>query len=220
MGYGKVAPSQIAQKVFPPGEVTAPPPKPARPEVLAQDHSGDSPISVRGMDDVLVSLARCCHPIRGEQIVGYITRGKGISVHAAACPNVDRLLLDAGRRIEVDWAVAEGLSFTAKVLITSEDRRGMLAKVTQAIAALETNIKNIDAEVRGKLGSIEVVLDVSDVTHLERVMEALPQLDGVIRVERTSATAAHDTAERWLAPGQASVLIRRRSTPGTVSTPG
>ena len=186
VGYGKVTAQQVAQKLLPPGEVM---PRPARSDDSAAAAAAtESQILVRGLDDMLVALARCCRPVKGEPIVGYITRGKGISVHADSCPNVDRLLLDAGRRIDVEWATSDGASYAAKLLITTQDRKGILAKVTATIAALETNIKNIEARVKGVHGAIDVVIDVQDVWHLRKVIDAITHVDGVERVERTAGT--------------------------------
>src|SRR6185312_12065063 len=85
-------------------------------------------IKVSGVDDLLVALARCCNPIRGEQIVGYITRGKGVSVHSASCPNVVNLLYDPDRRIDVEWDKGSDPSpYTVRLSIEVEDRKGILA---------------------------------------------------------------------------------------------
>ena len=98
---------------------------------------------------MLVFRARCCNPIRGEKIVGYITRGKGVSVHSATCPNVVNLLYDPERRIDVEWDKAprrrRGSSYTVKLTMEVEDRKGVLAAVSAKIADINTNIKNMEA---------------------------------------------------------------------------
>ncbi len=110
---------------------------------------GEEKIKVRGSDDVLVFRARCCNPIRGEKIVGYITRGKGVSVHSATCPNVVNLLYDPERRIEVEWDKSSGAEaaapYTVKLTMEVEDRKGVLAAVSAKIADINTNIKNMEA---------------------------------------------------------------------------
>src|SRR5207253_2843011 len=111
--------------------------------------SGDDKIKVRGADDVLVFRAKCCNPIRGEKIVGYITRGKGVSVHSATCPNVINLLYDPERKIEVEWDKAPTADTTApyvvKLTMDVEDRKGVIAAVSAKIADINTNIKNMEA---------------------------------------------------------------------------
>jgi GTP pyrophosphokinase len=144
-----------------------------------------APVKVRGLDEVMVYLAKCCEPIRGEPIVGYITRGKGVSVHAQRCANVERLLYDPERRIDVAWAGAEESLFQVKLNITSEDRQGVLARVTSAIADEKSNIKNVSAQTfEGKKGQIIVTLDIADLHHLDRILQRLRGIEGVHHVER------------------------------------
>ena len=105
-------------------------------------------ITVRGMDDIMITLAKCCNPVRGEQIIGYISRGKGVSVHSVACPNVAQLMYDSDRKIEVEWGVGEDGSrhFDIKLILEVEDRQGLLAKIVSAISDEKTNIKNVEAQ--------------------------------------------------------------------------
>ena len=110
---------------------------------------GDEKIKVRGIDDLMVFRARCCNPIRGEKIVGYITRGKGVSVHAATCPNVVNLLYDPERRIDVEWDKgADASPYTVRLKISVEDRRGILAAVSSRISDINTNIRDVEATSR------------------------------------------------------------------------
>jgi GTP pyrophosphokinase len=145
-------------------------------------------IKVRGIDDIMVFRARCCNPIRGEQIVGYITRGKGVSVHAATCPNVLNLLFDPERRIAVEWdSGTDALPYTVRLKVSVEDRRGILADVTSCIAGINTNIKDVEATVgEDHRGSIRMTVEISDVRHLDRVMKSIKSVDGVLAVERAT----------------------------------
>jgi GTP pyrophosphokinase len=145
-------------------------------------------IKVRGIDDLMVFRARCCNPIRGEKIVGYITRGKGVSVHSATCPNVVNLLFDPERRIEVEWdKTGDASPYTVRLRIKVEDRRGILADVSSRIADINTNIRDIEATVDAEhRGSIRMTVEISDVKHLERVMKSLKNVEGVLAVERAS----------------------------------
>jgi GTP pyrophosphokinase len=145
-------------------------------------------ITVRGIDDLMVFRARCCNPIRGEKIVGYITRGKGVSVHAATCPNVLNLLYDPERRIDVEWDRGKDTApYTVRLRIAVEDRRGILADVSTRIAGINTNIKDVEATVGSdQQGSIRMTVEIADLRHLERVMKAIKAVDGVVAVERAS----------------------------------
>jgi len=142
---------------------------------------------VRGIDDIMVFRARCCNPIRGEKIVGYITRGKGVSVHSAACPNVLNLLYDPERRIEVEWDKGLDASpYTVRLSIQVEDRRGILADVSSKIAGINTNIRNVEATTTDQMGRIDMTVEISDVKHLQKVIKSLRSVDGVLDVERAA----------------------------------
>jgi GTP pyrophosphokinase len=136
----------------------------------------------------MVFRARCCNPIRGEKIVGYVTRGKGVSVHAAACPNVVNLLYDPERRIDVEWDRSTDASpYAVRLRISVEDRRGILADVSSRIADINTNIRDIEATVGAdNRGSIRMTVEISDVRHLDRVVKSIKNVEGVLAVERTS----------------------------------
>src|SRR6185503_14920663 len=148
---------------------------------------GDDKIKVRGMDDLMVFRARCCNPIRGEKIVGYITRGKGVSVHSAVCPNVVNLLYDPERRIDVEWDKSSDTApYTVRLKISVADRRGILADVSSRISDINTNINDVEATVdEERRGSIRMTVEISDVKHLDKVMRSLKSVDGVLAVERT-----------------------------------
>jgi len=185
VGYGKISPRQLVTKLVPETELKEQPESRITRVVRKALGLAGAPVKVRGLDDVMVYLAKCCEPIRGEPIVGYITRGKGVSVHAERCPNVERLLYDTERRIEVAWAGTEEALFQVKLSIVSEDRQGVLAEVASAIAEEKSNIKNVSAEtLEGHRGSITVTLDIADLKHLERVIQRLREIDGIHHVER------------------------------------
>jgi guanosine-3',5'-bis(diphosphate) 3'-pyrophosphohydrolase len=148
---------------------------------------GDEKIKVRGMDDLMVFRARCCNPIRGEKIVGYITRGKGVSVHSSACPNVVNLLYDPDRRIDVEWDKGSDPSpYTVRLSIQVEDRKGILADVSSKIAGINTNIRNVEATTTDQMGRIDMTVEINDVKHLQKVIKSLRSIDGVVDVERAS----------------------------------
>jgi len=192
IGYGKVTSRAVLSRIIGqdrlrerPVESPAPPTPKRSPGVAAGD---DQKIKVRGVDDLLVFRARCCNPIRGENIVGYITRGKGVSVHSATCPNVVNLLYDPERRIDVEWDTGQDvLPYTVRLKISVEDRRGILADVSSRIADIDTNIRDVEATVgTDHRGSIRMTVEISDLKHLERVMKSIQNVEGVLAVERAS----------------------------------
>ena len=189
IGYGKVSSKQVIARLSPDEHLRE---KAAQGLVAAAVKrvlgTGEEKIKVRGFDDLLVIRARCCNPIRGEKIVGYITRGRGVSVHSTACPNVVNLLYDPERRIDVEWDKGtEGSRYTVKLTMEVEDRKGLLAAVSARVADINTNIKNMEAHTdEDRRARIDMTIEISDLKHLEKVMKSLRAVDGVLDVERAA----------------------------------
>ena len=190
IGYGKVTARTVLGRLVGPDALRERAPDGTLATVVKRvlGTGADEKIKVRGVDDLMVFRARCCNPIRGEKIVGYVTRGKGVSVHAATCPNVLNLLYDPERRIEVEWDKGKDtLPYTVRLKIAVEDRRGILAEVSSRIAGINTNIKDVEATVGpDQQGSIRMTVEIADLKHLEKVMKAIRDVEGVVAVERAS----------------------------------
>jgi GTP pyrophosphokinase len=187
IGYGKLAAKSVIAKLVPQEQLKETPETGLVSVVRRVLGTGEEKIKVRGADDLMVFRARCCNPIRGEQIVGYITRGKGVSVHSAACPNVVNLLYDPERRIEVEWDKGADTSpYTVRLSIQVEDRKGILADVSAKIAGINTNIRNVEATTDASMGRIDMTVEISDVKHLQKVIKSLRSIAGVVDVERAS----------------------------------
>ncbi|MGH9163203.1 MAG: RelA/SpoT family protein, partial [Vicinamibacteraceae bacterium] len=189
VGYGKVSARHVLQKAVPPERLR----EPEQPGRLASMmrrvlRPGEDRITVRGADDLLVFRARCCNPIRGERIVGYITRGKGVSVHTATCRNVLNLMYDPERRIEVEWARGEKTPATYAVSlgVVVEDRKGMLAAVSAKVSGINTNIRSMEATSEQGQGRIDMTVEINDLKHLEKVITAIKGVPGVLDVERVT----------------------------------
>ena len=190
VGYGTLSAKQLLGKLVPAERLRERQPDSAVTAAVKRAFGGgEEKITVRGSEDVLVFRARCCNPIRGEKIVGYITRGKGVSVPSASCPHVMTLLYDPERRIDVEWEKTPGdaASYTVKLTMDVEDRKGVLAAVSAKIADINTNIRNMEARTGGEdqRARIDVTVEIGDLQHLERVIKALKSVNGVIDVERT-----------------------------------
>ncbi len=181
---GKLVPAEQLEEKPPPGAIVSAVRRVLRPR-------GEDKIRVRGADDLLVVRARCCNPIRGEKIVGYITRGKGVSVHSASCRNVANLLYDPERRIDVEWDTGEdsGAPYTVRLTIEVEDRRGMLAAISSKVSAINTNIRTMEATTNQEQGFIDMTVEIQDLKHLEKVLRAVKGLPGVLNVERVTSRA-------------------------------
>jgi GTP pyrophosphokinase len=189
VGFGKVSARQILSPLFP-DRVPAAAAKPKKPAVPAAVRKvfgqADSAITVKGQDGLLVYRAKCCNPIRGDDIVGYITRGKGISVHTSSCPNLASFL-GSDRMTEVEWTGAPGGEvFSVRLAIMAEDRQGLLADIASMISNLNTNIRESRSSVDADTGRgiIEITVDISDVKHLQKVIRGLKSIHGIQEVER------------------------------------
>jgi guanosine-3',5'-bis(diphosphate) 3'-pyrophosphohydrolase len=148
--------------------------------------SGNNAIRVKGHGDLLVYRARCCNPIRGEDVVGYVTRGKGVAVHAVNCPNVVNLLYEPERRIDVEWARDEGTpsSYPVKLTVFCDDRFGMLKQITAVISDAKTNIRDVQVRSSNAQANVDVILDIADLKHLENIINGVRKIPGVHEVQR------------------------------------
>jgi guanosine-3',5'-bis(diphosphate) 3'-pyrophosphohydrolase len=196
IGYGKYSARQVLARLLPAGTATSiagdseAEGLTSQPGAIANvvrrvfgDHNA---ITVKGQGDMLVYRARCCNPIRGEGIVGYITRGKGVAVHSVHCPNVTNLLYEPERRIDVEWARDESTptAYPVKLTVFCDDRFGMLKSITGVIGDAQSNIRNIGAHTANSQASVEIVLDIADLKHLEQIIASLRKIPGVHEVQR------------------------------------
>jgi len=192
IGYGKLSARTVLQKSVPGGQLKERPADSAVVSVVKRvlrPGAASDKIKVRGTDDIMVFRAKCCNPIRGEKIVGYITRGKGVSVHAATCPNVLNLMFDPERRIEVEWdtTTSDQAPYTVRLTMQVEDRKGMLAEISAKVSDINTNITNMEARTGDdQQARIDMTVEISDVKHLERVIKSIKGVQGVLGVERTA----------------------------------
>jgi len=191
MGYGKFSVKNVLAKVVPAGTPDQGEEKPAG--IFKRVFGGGTPanvLQVRGHDDLLVYRARCCNPIRGEEIVGYVTRGKGVAVHAKSCPNVQNLMYEPERRIDVVWTAKEprvagsAQSYPVKLTVHSDDRAGMLKHITAIIGDDNTNINTISSQSNNGVATIDLVVEITDVNHLNRIVTGLRKIPGVRDVQR------------------------------------
>ncbi len=194
VGYGKVSMRQVLARLVPAEKLEAPPP-PEKPSPLTDAvkrllRVGEDRITVKGSGDLLIYRAKCCNPIMGEPIVGYITRGKGVSVHSLDCPNVKNLMYDPERRIAVEWERGGEAAYEVRIAVEVEDRPGLLAAITAVLAASNTDIRNAEARTfDDRTAAIELTLRIQDLKHLEKVTKSIRGVAGVIDVERQTTLA-------------------------------
>jgi GTP pyrophosphokinase len=153
--------------------------------------SGTDSLQVEGHNELLVYRARCCNPIRGEEIIGYVTRGKGVAVHARSCPNVQNLLYESDRRVSVEWArpadeaITRRQTYPVRLTIFCDDRTGMLKELTAVISDENANIRTVDSRNGQDEAIVEFVVDAEDVRHLARLVQGLRRVPGVRDVQRS-----------------------------------
>ena len=145
---------------------------------------GEAPLIVKGHGDLLVYRAKCCNPIPGDEIVGYITRGRGVAVHTRACPNVQNLLYQTERRIAVEWGGASGATFPVQLTIRARDRAGLLAEITAVISGAGSNIHNLQSRPDRSNARIDASLEIADRRQLETILVSIKKIPGVYGVER------------------------------------
>jgi GTP pyrophosphokinase len=186
LGFGKWSARQVLAKATGQPLVEKPPEKPPAIVTAVKRALGirDATVLVRGHDDLLTYRAKCCNPIRGDEIVGYITRGRGVAVHNKACPNVQKLLYQAGRRLTVEWAASDEAVFPVRLLIRAEDRTGILAAITAAISEAKCNIRSLETGNDPLVARIAVAIEIADRKQLERLVANLKKIPGVLDVER------------------------------------
>jgi len=194
VGYGKVPPRQAVARLLPPEELQALTEaeeakekkverKATRPRVP------DEGVRIKGIDDILVRFSKCCNPVPGDEIIGFITRGRGVSIHTLDCPNAVSLMADPERQIAVNWDGQRKVAHQVKIRVEiGKDRPGILAEISAAISGTETNIAQAEIRVtEEKTGVNTFVLEVADLRQLRAAMEAIQKVDGVVGVERVKS---------------------------------
>jgi len=191
LGYGKFSPRRILHKLAPNTvQESEEPPLSGQPAAEATPagaaaEGGDVVIKVKGIDDLLVYRAKCCNPIRGEPIVGYVTRGKGVAVHSTNCSNVQNLMYELERRIDVEWARAASQSFPVKLVVQTDDRPGMLSELTSVLFHENSNIRGLEARQTDKDSAVvDMTVEVRDTKQLERIVAAMRRIPGIRDIER------------------------------------
>jgi guanosine-3',5'-bis(diphosphate) 3'-pyrophosphohydrolase len=142
---------------------------------------------VRGAPDILVKLAKCCTPVPGDPIVGFVTRGAGVSVHQETCHNVAELLTEPERMIEVEWAPSSSSVFLVQIQVEALDRAGLLSDVTRVLSENHVNILSASVSTSSeRLALSRFVFEMGDTTHLDRVLNAVRRIDAVYDVYRVT----------------------------------
>jgi len=184
LGRGDLGPTAILKELYP-GEEPKPPRAPTAFErLVSKVRKNDRGVRIQGVDNMMIRYSQCCQPVPGDPVIGYITRGRGISIHRTDCPNVLNLSEHPERRVEIEWEAESQDRFFVRVVVEGTDRRGLLSDIAVAITDTGTNIGS--AEIRSTDGGMtgSFVVEVSDLQHLKKVMRAIRNVNGVLAAER------------------------------------
>jgi len=187
VGYGKLTANQIIGKILPPERLEQKEEKEeGRLKRFIQKVTRGGPkdaLLIKGVDNVVIRYAGCCNPLPGDRVVGFITRGRGVTIHTSDCKNV--MDNDPHRKVEVEWDSKKEYIYPVRIRIYSEDKKGMLAEISNSISSNEANITNARVETTDEkkaIGTFEV--EIRDLNHLKKVIKRLEKIKGVHRVER------------------------------------
>jgi len=187
LGRGDLSITQVLRGLYPDleeKEEESPPPKPGALGRLVQRIRVGKGVRIQGVDGLMVRYSQCCQPVPGDAVTGYVTRGRGISIHRVDCPNLLALDSEPERRVDLDWREIEGEVFAVRLDLQGEDRRGLYADVCTAISTAATNIRSCElASGEGGMTGL-VIVEVENLTHLNKVMKAIRRVKGVTDVRR------------------------------------
>ncbi|HXL21151.1 MAG TPA: bifunctional (p)ppGpp synthetase/guanosine-3',5'-bis(diphosphate) 3'-pyrophosphohydrolase [Candidatus Dormibacteraeota bacterium] len=189
VGFGKYSARQVLSRILgEPGKAAEGENADAKPTLVKTVKRmlgfGEAPLVVKGHGDLLVYRAKCCNPIPGDEIAGYITRGRGVAVHTRACPNVQNLMYQAERRIAVEWGGASTAIFPVQLSIRAKDRAGLLAEITAVISGAGSNIHSLESRPDRTNARIDASLEIADKRQLETILVNIRKISGVLGVER------------------------------------
>jgi GTP pyrophosphokinase len=183
VGQGDVNVTQVLRLLHPDLD-TAEPPRPSVFERFVDRVRGPKGVRIQGVDGLMVRYAQCCQPVPGDAVVGYVTRGRGVSIHRGDCPNLLFLANEPERRLEIDWQEAEGERFVVRLAIEGNDRRGLYADIASAISGTGTDIRSMELKTTDGKAIGSVLVEVENLGHLQRIMKAARRVKGITDVAR------------------------------------
>ncbi len=186
LGRGELVTDQITKKLFPSETENKTSKENFFTKYLTRSR-GDSAIKVQGMHNLLINYAKCCHPVPGDPIMGYLSRGKGVTVHRKDCKNLINLLEDKKRIIEVDWDIEKDQEFLVNLQIIGEDRKNFLHDITLCVAKSNTNIVTVNFETEDMYARGQINIQVKNLQHLTKIINSINKIPGVFSVERLNS---------------------------------
>ncbi|HJR54106.1 MAG TPA: bifunctional (p)ppGpp synthetase/guanosine-3',5'-bis(diphosphate) 3'-pyrophosphohydrolase [Gemmatimonadota bacterium] len=192
LGRGDLTLTQVWNVLFPEEKTVERKPATAFERLVEKIKGGPQGVKIQGVDNMMVRFSQCCQPIPGDEIMGYITRGRGVSIHRTDCPNILNLTDEPERKIEVRWDTSNAQTFIVRLVVTGTDRRGLFADVAGAVSRTSTDIKSADLTVNETGIEGTFVIEVKDLDHLNRVVGAMKSIEGILEVERREYFGSHE----------------------------
>ena len=183
IGQGDVSVGLAIKHLFPDSQESEAP-KPTLVERLVDRVRGSKGVKIQGVDGLMVRYAQCCQPVPGDPVTGYVTRGRGVSIHRADCPNLLFLAHEPERRLEIDWQEAEGERFLVRLALEGNDRRGLYADVAAAVTDSGTNIRGMELKSIDGKATGAVLVEVENLAHLQKIIKAARKVKGITEVAR------------------------------------
>jgi GTP pyrophosphokinase len=183
IGYGRLSVHKIVRKLMPEPEKAETEKITLKKEVQKTEEGKG--IKIKGVDNIMFHRSKCCYPLPGERVTGFVTRGRGISIHTTDCPTLESQTFDADRLVEVEWSAGDEGAYAVKVQVLTIDKRGLLAELSAVLSTNNVNINHLDASTTHEQQALfNFILDVRDKHHLNDVIKKLSQVNGVIDVKR------------------------------------
>jgi GTP pyrophosphokinase len=180
VGFGKVTPHQVINRLRPEKEAVEE--ETVKIRKPPKEHKG---ISIKGIDDILYHTGKCCFPIPGDNLVGFVTIGKGVTIHRKDCPNLERIAFEDARLVDVDWHASADMTASSKLFVETVDKPGILASLSALISSLNINIAHLEAtSTQDKKGHITLIIEVKDLAQLKSLMHKISQMEGILRIRR------------------------------------
>ena len=197
LARGEAGPAPIIRAFYPdedPAQVVRRSPS-ALERIAEKIRKSNRSVTIQGMDDLMVRYSRCCQPVPGDKVIGYITRGRGISIHRSDCPNVLELDRDPERRVEIEWKAEREDRFFVHLHMEGTDRRGLLGDVAKTITETATDIQHADMRATDGGMTAAFVVEVQNLNHLKRIVEAVRRVKGVVSVVRRESFSESEFLE-------------------------
>ncbi len=190
LGQGDVNVTQVLKRLYEDEDITGPPAKPGPLDwIVDRVRGAPKGVRIQGVDGLLVRYAQCCQPVPGDAVVGYVTRGRGVSIHRGDCPNLLMLVHEPERRLEIDWTELAGQRFMVRLAIEGHDRRGLYADVATAVSATGTDIRSFELNTTDGHVSGAVAVEVENLAHLQKILKSVRRVKGISEVARRERLA-------------------------------